>query len=164
MNLPHSELQSDGSSKRVIDGLDGFRALVGKRIGTSEPVEVTQEKIEEFCRAVDNTEWIHWDLERCKKSSFGTTIAPGMYTQSYFSKLWFDMVEIVNVGNMLFLGSDRVRLLSPLKCGDRFTMSVDVANVEERENGIAVFYAVTWNVVGAEKPVTVAIFIVRYMD
>ena len=159
-----SAAESSSASKVVIDGLNGFRALVGKRVGTSGPVEVTQAKIEEFCRAVDNDEWIHWDIERCKKSPFGTTIAPGMFTQTYFSKLWFDMVDIRNVKNMLFMGSDRVRLISPLKCGSKFTMTVDVAKVEEREKGIAVYYDVTWNVVGEEKPVTVAQFIIRYMD
>jgi acyl dehydratase len=164
MSTSSAAVQEAPAQKVVIDGLDGFRALVGKRVGTSAAVEVTQEKIEEFCRAVDNDEWIHWDIERCKKSPFGTTIAPGMFTQAYFSKLWFEMVDIRNIKNMLFMGSDRVRLLAPLKCGSKFTMTVDVAKVEERDKGIAVFYDVTWNVVGADKPVTVATFIIRYMD
>lgn len=151
-------------TKVIIDGLNGFRGLAGKRVGVSAPVKVTQEKIEDFCRAVDNDEWIHWDVERCKKSPFGTTIAPGMMTQAYFSKLWFEMVDIRNIGTMLFLGTDRVRLLAPLKCGDEFTMSVDVEKVEEREKGIAVFYDVAWTVSGADKPVTVAKFIIRYMS
>ncbi|MGV3655286.1 MAG: MaoC/PaaZ C-terminal domain-containing protein [Noviherbaspirillum sp.] len=152
------------NEKQIISGLDGFRALVGKTIGPSRPVEVTQERIESFCRAVDNDEWIHFDAERCKEAGFGATIAPGMLTQAFFSKLWFDMVDIRDVPKMLFLGSDKVRLLAPLKCGQSFTMSVTVQRVEEKENGIAVYLDVTWNVVGQEKPVTVATFIIRYMD
>ena len=111
-------------SKRVIDGLDGFRALVGETIGTSGLVEVTQQRIERFCESVDNDEWIHWDVERCKASPFGNTIAPSMFTLAYFSKLFFEMVEIENVPNMLFLGSDRVRLLAPLVCGEKFNITV----------------------------------------
>lgn len=157
-------LAADAKPKVVIDGLDGFRKLVGKRVGVSAPVLVTQQRIEDFCRAIDNDEWIHWDIERCKKSPFGTTIAPGMMTQAYFSKLWFDMVDIQNVKNMLFMGTDKVRLLAPLKCGDEFTMSVDVEKVDEREKGIAVFYDVAWTVTGQEKPIAIAKFIIRYMD
>ena len=150
--------------KQVIDGIEGFRALVGKTIGPSQPVGVTQERIEAFCKAVDNDEWIHFDAERCKSAGFGTTIAPGMMTQAFFSKLWFEMVDIRNVPRMLFLGSDKVRLLAPLKCGQAFTMSVTVARVEDKDNGIAAYLDCTWNVVGQEKPVTVATFIIRYMN
>src|SRR5690606_38270473 len=99
-----------------------------------------------------------------KEAGFGTTIAPGMLTQAFFSKLWFDIVDIRDIPRMLFLGSDKVRLLAPLKCGQSFTMSATVQRVEEKENGIAVYLDVTWNVVGQEKPVTIAAFIIRYME
>jgi acyl dehydratase len=152
------------AEKVIIDGLDGFRSMVGKTIGPSDPIEVTQQRIESFCHAVDNDEWIHFDEERCRKAGYGTTIAPGMLTQAYFSKLWFQLVDIRNVPRMLFLGSDRVRLLAPLKKGQAFTMSATIARVEEKDNGIAVYLDCTWNVVGQEKPVTVATFVIRYMN
>ena len=152
------------ADKVIIDGLDGFRKKVGKSIGPSDPIEVTQQRIESFCHAVDNDEWIHFDEERCRQAGYGTTIAPGMMTQAYFSKLWFGMVDIQNVPRMLFLGSDRERLLAPLKKGQAFNMSATIARVEEKDNGIAVFLDCTWNVVGQEKPVTVATFVIRYMN
>lgn len=152
------------SEKVVIDGLDGFRSMVGKTIGPSKPVLVSQERIEAFCHAVDNDEWIHFDKERCIEAGFPDTIAPGMLTQAFFSKQWFELVDIQNVPRMLFLGSDKVRLLSPLVCGQEFTMTVTVARVEERENGIAAYLDVTWNIVGQERPVTVATFVIRYMN
>src|SRR3546814_427169 len=150
--------------KDGIDGIDGFKKCNGQQIGPSELVLVTQERIEAFCHAVDNDEWIHFDKERCVSAGFGNTIAPGLLTQAYFSKLWFDMVDIVNIPRMLFLGSDKVRLLAPLKCEQEFTMTVTVANVEDKDNGIAVYLSVVWNVIGQEKPVTIATFIIRYMN
>lgn len=150
--------------KTVIDGLDGFRKLVGKTIGPSRPVEVTQERIEAFCHAVDNDEWIHFDEERCRQAGYGTTIAPGMMTQAFFSKLWFEIVDIRDVPRMLFLGSDKVRLLAPLKKGQTFTMSATIARVEDKDNGIAVYLDCTWDVQGQTKPVTIATFIIRYMN
>ena len=150
--------------KLTIDGLGGLRALAGKTLGTSQPVRVTQARIEEFCRSVDNDEWIHWDVERCKASPFGNTIAPSMFTLAYFSKLYFEMVEIRNIPNMLFLGSDRVRLLAPLVCDQEFTITVKVDRIEEKKNGINVMYDVAWNVVGNDDPIAVGLFIIRYMD
>jgi acyl dehydratase len=150
--------------KQIIDGLDGFRQLVGMTIGPSGAIEVSQKRIEDFCHAVDNDEWIHFDEARCKEAGYVTTIAPGMMTQAYFSKLWFDMVDIRNIPRMLFLGSDKVRLLSPLKMGQMFTMSVTVARVEEKENGISVYLDCVWNVINQDKPVTIATFLIRYMN
>jgi len=152
------------TSKQVIRGLDGFRALAGQTLGTSAPIEISQKRIEDFCTAVDNDEWTHWDVERCRDTPWGTTIAPSFLAPSLFARLFFDMVEIVDVGTMLFQGSDRMRLLSPMKSGSRLTQTVRIDRVEERDRGIAVFYDVTWNVVGEEKPVGVAMFLIRYMD
>lgn len=150
--------------KMVIDGLDGLRKLAGKTIGTSRQIEVTQEKIEQYCLSVDNHEWIHWDVERCKNSPLGNTIAPSWFTISYYTKLFFEMVELKNIPNMLAMGSDRIRLLSPLTAGTKFTLTVKVGDVEERDNGIAVHYDATWNAVGQERPICVADIIIRYMD
>lgn len=150
--------------KLVIDGLEGFRRLAGQEIGTSQPLEITQERIEQFCRATDNYEWTHWDVERCKASPWGNTIAPSFLAPGLFASQLFQMVEIVNVNTMLFQGSDRIRLISPLVCGSRLTQTIRIDRVEERDKGIAVYYDVTWNVQGKEKPIAVAMFIIRYMD
>ncbi|MGB3273542.1 MAG: MaoC/PaaZ C-terminal domain-containing protein [Xanthobacteraceae bacterium] len=147
----------------VIDGLSGFAPLEGTTLGTAGPIEITQDRIDQFCRSTENTEWIHWDEERCKASPFGTTIAPGMMAAALFPKLFFDLVEIRNVDTMLFQGSDRIRLLAPLVQGARLTQTVKVGRVEPRERGLSVSYDVTWNTVGSDKPIGVATFVVRYM-
>jgi len=151
------------NDKLVIDGLDGFRALVGQTVGPSDPVEVTRERIENFCRAVDNDEWTHWDMERARASRFGTLIAPAMFTASYFPRLSFDMIEIRNIETFLIQGAEGIRLFAPLKCGDKFTMSFTFERVEERANGIAVFYDASYTLLGADKPLALATFIIRYL-
>jgi acyl dehydratase len=149
-------------NKTTVEGLEGFTALVGTTIGPSRAIEVTQEKIEQFCLATENTEWIHWDKERCAAAPFGTIIAPSWFAPSYFSKLFFEMVSLEKIDNMLLMGSDRIRLLSPLKCGAKFTMTVVVAKVEHREKGIAVFYDASFTEVGQTKPISVTNVIIRY--
>ncbi|MBX3596682.1 MAG: MaoC family dehydratase N-terminal domain-containing protein [Rhizobiaceae bacterium] len=165
MSVGDNQKQADASepTKIVIDGLDGFRALKGAKLGPTPPITVTQAMIEQFCTSVQNEEWTHWDVERAKASPFGATIAPGMLTPAYFPKLWFDLVDLRNIDTMLLMGSDRIRLLSPLKCGSQFTMTAEIREVEEREKGIAVHIDATFNVVGQERPVSVTNFIIRYM-
>jgi len=158
------EISAETQAEKVkIDGIKGFYALKGKTLGPTQPEKLTQETIEQFCSAVKNDEWTHWDVERAKASPFGATIAPGMLTPAYFPKLWFDLVEIRNVETMLLNGSDRMRLLSPLKCGAEFNMTATIREVEEKEKGIAVHIDATFNVVGQERPVSVLNFIIRYM-
>jgi len=152
-----------GGEKVIIDGIDGFRALKGKTLGPTPPEILTQETIEQFCSAVKNDEWTNWDVERAKASHFGATIAPGMLTPAYFPKMWFDLVDIRNIDVMLLNGSDRIRLLSPLKCGAEFTMTATIRDVEDKEKGIAVHIDATFHVVGQERPVSVLNFIIRYM-
>lgn len=62
----------------------------------------------------------------------------------------------------LFLGSDRFRVLRPVKVGDRLSLDFAVARVEERDSGFAVHYDFSWHADGEEQPVTLGNFIVRY--
>ena len=149
---------------RVIDGLDGLRAMVGQSLGRSEPVQLTQESIHLFCAAVRNDGWMHLDVERAKASRFGNTIAPSMLTLAYFSTVFQQMVDIVNVPNMMLLGADRIRLLRPLVCDASFTVEVAIDRIEEKKNGFSLFLDTTWNAVGQEQPIVVAEFVMRCME
>jgi len=152
------------AGKRVLDGIEAFDGFVGETVGPSQEIVVTKEAIQELCRATGNEEWIHWDEERCREAGFGTLLAPGFFALSHFSRLFFDMVEIRNVPKMMMLGTDKIRLLAPLKAGDRFTMSVTATSVEPKNSGIAVHYNATWSVPERpDKPFCVADVIIRYM-
>ncbi len=50
-------------------------------------VEVTQERIDTFAKAIEDFQWIHVDPERAKGSPFGGTIAHGFLTLSLLSHL-----------------------------------------------------------------------------
>ncbi len=151
------------AGKRVIDGIDGLRRLAGQDLFVSAPVEVTKERIQDFCRSVDNDEWIHWDDERCRNSPLGAIIAPAMYVPALFPKVFWEHVEIVGIPDMLLLGSDRLRLLRPVKAGDQVTVSARLDRVEDRHRGVAGFYDATFNLAdGNDQPAAVATFIVRY--
>jgi len=68
--------------KIVIDDYDDFRRLEGRQIVESDPIEITAQGIQDFCRGTLNDEWIHWDRERCQASPLGDLISAIRHPQS----------------------------------------------------------------------------------
>ena len=149
------------SKKIVIDGLDGFRQREGQHLFSSEPFEISKQRIQEFCRSIANDEWIHWDEERLAASPLGNIIMPAFMAPALMSWAYFSAVEFINVDG-LFQGTDKIRLLQPVKAGQSLVQHWRIERVEERSKGIAVYYDVSWSVPGNEGIAGAGTFIVRY--
>ena len=63
-------------SKLIINSYEEFAARLGQELGTSDWLEVPQERINQFADATLDHQWIHVDTERAKTGPFGQT----MYT------------------------------------------------------------------------------------
>jgi acyl dehydratase len=48
------------------EGIEGLKALQGRRIGPTEWREVTQRDIDDFARLSGDDQWIHVDVERVR--------------------------------------------------------------------------------------------------
>ena len=149
------------TEKVVITGLGDFQAREGEVLFTSPSLTASKEMIQQFCRSVNQLDWFHFDEERCAASPFGAIVAPGMFTLSLIHSVYFDNVELRGL-RALFLGSDRFRILRPVKAGDQLSLEFTVGKVEVRDQGFAVHYDFTWHVNDGEQPVTLGNFIVRY--
>jgi len=149
------------SEKLVITSLEDFQARTGQVLFTSPPLIASKEMIQQFCRSVNQLDWFHFDEERCAASPFGTIVAPGMFTLSLIHSVYFDNVELQGL-RALFLGSDRFRILRPVKAGDQLSLKFVVNRVEVRDQGFAVHYDFSWHSNGEQQPVTLGNFIVRY--
>ena len=147
--------------KRVISSLEDFRARQGELLFSSAPLIASKDRIQEFCRSVNQLDWFHFDEERAAASPFGTIVAPGMFTLALIHSVYFENVELRNL-RALFMGSDRFRILRPVKAGDQLTLRFTVNRIEERDQGFSVHYDFTWHANGEEQPVTLGNFIVRY--
>ena len=149
------------TEKLVIRSLEDFQAREGEVLFTSAPLTANKEMIQQFCRSVNQLDWFHFDEERCAASSFGAIVAPGMFTLSLIHSVYFDNVELQGL-RALFLGSDRFRILRPVKAGDQLCLVFTVDRVEVRDDGFAVHYNFSWHTNGEEQAVTLGNFIVRY--
>ena len=135
---------------------------VGQEVGVSPWVEVTQERIDTFAKAIDDFQWIHVDRSRAKRSPFGGTIAHGFLTLSLLSHLSERTFSFSDRKMGVNYGLNRVRFTSPVPAGARVRARFTLAKFEPLEGGVQV----TWNTVveieGAAKPALVAEWIGRH--
>jgi acyl dehydratase len=143
----------------VIPGIRALKQFVGKPLGTTEWVTVTQEQIDRFADATGDHQWIHVDVERAKKESpFRGTIAHGYLTLSLAPALLPKLVRVEGIRMGVNYGLDSMRLPAPVPAGARLRLSAQIKDVREMPggSGARVTFALTFEVEGGAKPACVA--------
>jgi acyl dehydratase len=141
-----------------VEGIEGLKSLLGRRVGPSEWREVTQAEIDAFADLSGDHQWIHVDVERAKSESpFGTTIAHGNLTLSLIDGLRGNLISSSGFRLGVNYGWNRVRFPAPVPAGSRVRGSAEVVEVEEVGGGWwQVVTRFTVEVEGSEKPACVA--------
>ena len=131
---------------------------VGKELGPSEWLTVTQEMIDKFAEATGDHQWIHVDVERAKREMpGGKTIAHGYLTLSLLPRLAPTLMSIEKRRRGLNYGSNRVRFTAPVPAGGRVRLRQKLVKVEPVEdNGFRVTSEMTMEVEGNSRPAMVA--------
>lgn len=131
---------------------------VGKELGPSEWLTVTQEMIDKFADATGDHQWIHVDVERAKtEMPGGKTIAHGYLTLSLLPQLAPTLMKIEKRRRGLNYGSNRVRFTAPVPAGARVRLRQKLVKVEPMEdNGFRITSEMTMEVEGNPRPAMVA--------
>ena len=117
-------------SKLVINNYEEFAAMLGKNLGVSDYVELTQERINLIADATLDHQWIHVDTERAKvESPFKTTIAHGYLTLSMLPYLWDQIIEVHNLKMMVNYGMDKMKFGQAVKSGESIRLTADLVNI-----------------------------------
>jgi acyl dehydratase len=120
----------------VIPDVNGLRDWVGKKLGTSDWLEMTQRRIDLFAEATGDKQWIHVDTERAQRESpFGTTIAHGHLTLSLAPFLFGQIVEVEGTRMIVNPGIEHMRLRAPVRCGDRVRLHATLKDLREIPGG-----------------------------
>lgn len=136
---------------------------VGEEVAVSPWLDINQERIDTFAKAVDDPQWIHVDRERAKSSSFGTTIAHGFLTLSLLSHLSEITFSFADRKMGVNYGLNRVRFTSPVPSGSRVRARFKLLKFEKIEgNGVQVTWDATIERDGADKPALIAEWIGRH--
>lgn len=102
-------------SKLIIGSHAEFESYIGKELGVSDYVTITQDRIDKFAEATLDHQWIHTDPERAKaEGNFGCTIAHGYLNISISPYLWKQIAEIRNLNMMINYGVEDLRFNQPV--------------------------------------------------
>ena len=117
--------------KVIINSYHEFAALLGKNIGVSDYVELSQERINLFADATLDHQWIHVDTERAAvESPFKSTIAHGYLTLSMLPYLWNQIIEVKNLKMMVNYGMDKMKFGQAVKAGEHVRLVSDLYSIE----------------------------------
>ncbi|WP_327186044.1 MaoC family dehydratase [Streptomyces sp. NBC_01334] len=139
----------------TVNGLDELKKLAGSDLGTSEWIEVTQERIDTFADATGDHQWIHVDPERAAAGPFGAPIAHGYLTLSLFIPLFTELLDVQGVSTKVNYGLNKVRFPSPVKVGSRIRLVAELTEVEDVPGGVQITVDGAIEIEGGAKPAAV---------
>jgi acyl dehydratase len=139
----------------VLDGLDEVRGAVGRHLGYSDWLEISQERVNQFAEATGDHQWIHIDVERAKSGPFGGPIAHGYLTLSLSNLFLPQIVEVTGVSMGVNYGTDKVRFPAPVQVGSRVRGGAEMIEATEVTGGVQTLIRITIEVDGAAEPACV---------
>ena len=111
-------MNNNEAYKTSFKNLDELNSSVGKELGVSDWIEITQENINIFAKITQDEQWIHIDKEKSEKHSpYKTTIAHGFMILSLASRFSYDTLNLESVKMGVNYGVDRVRFTSATPSG-----------------------------------------------
>jgi len=138
--------------------LDALTGLVGRELGLSAWRKVDQNLVDLFAACTGDEQWIHVDVDRARQGPFGGTIAHGWLVASLLAPWTLDaLAHTVGTSRALNYGVDKLRFVSPVRCGSWLRGRMVVASVQARGEGNALLSVdCTVEVDGQPKPALVA--------
>jgi acyl dehydratase len=129
----------------------------GKELGTSDWIEVTQDRVDLFADATEDHQWIHVDVERANRESpFGGPIGHGYLTLSLLIPMYGQVLTVSDARMGVNYGLEKVRFPAPVPVGSRVRMTAVLEDVQEVAGGLQLTVAATIEREGGDKPVCVA--------
>jgi acyl dehydratase len=148
--------------------IDFLQPQLGAEIHVGPWLTITQERIDRFAEVTGDLQWIHIDPARAaQESPYGTTIAHGYLTLSllpyltesnhpdFFQKNYPGMKMRVNYG------TNKVRFPAPVLVGARIRAHTVLEQAEVIGDAVQIFYRITVEIEGNNKPACVAEFLAR---
>jgi len=145
--------------KVVINTVAELKTWVGKEVAVGKWITVTQDLIDKFAEASGDYQWIHVDVERCKKESpFKTTIAHGNLSFCQLSSIARNAdIQLPATKLGINYGVNKIRYTGVVPVGSKIRgryKLLDVKDVDAKT--ILLTWGVTGEIEGGEKPILIA--------
>jgi acyl dehydratase len=147
------------SSSLTIDELE---QRVGQEIGTSEPFEITQERVDLFADATEDHQWIHVDPERARGGPFGGPIAHGYLSLSLIPHLLGGTFQVGGVRLAVNYGLNRLRFPAPVPVPSTVRATFTLNGLKEVTGGTQLLVGFEVRVDGQDKPAAVGEAVYNY--
>lgn len=148
----------------VLENPNSLTEWVGREIGATDWLTITQDLIQQFADVTGDRQWIHVDQDRAwRDSPFKTTIAHGFLTLSLLSHFIRQVVEIRSGVRMTVnYGLNRVRFPAPAHSNGRIRAHFTVQSVKQVSGALEAVFGVTIETENSAKPCCVAEWVLRY--
>ncbi len=150
----------------ILASLQTLKDFVGREIGTTGWLTMTQERIDQYAEATGDRQWIHVDPERARRESpYGATIAHGFLTLSLVSHFLREAIQLPGeVRRTINYGLNRVRFPAPVRAGENIRARIRLQSYTELPGSVEAVFEITIEAAGAEKPSCVAEWVLRYFS
>jgi acyl dehydratase len=149
--------------KLIIGSFKEFEQHVGKELGISEYLKITQDQINKFADATLDHQWIHTEPERAaKESPFGKTIAHGFLTLSIVPFLWEQIAQINNTKMLINYGIEKLRFNQPVAVNDEVRLRVHLQSIVDLRGISKAQLDITLEIKDAKKPAFTGTLIFLY--
>jgi acyl dehydratase len=147
----------------VFESADALLAAIGRDLGATEWMTVTQERVNTFADATDDHQWIHVDPVKAKDGPFGACVAHGYLTLSLAARFMPQLIEVRNMKMGVNYGCDKVRFPAPVRVGARIRGRGELVAVERaKDGGLQSTLRLTVEIENEPKPACVVDTISRY--
>ena len=117
--------------KLVINGFSEFQNYIGKELGVSGYLKVTQEQINKFADATLDHQWIHIDLIQAATGPFKSTIAHGYLVLSLVPFLWEQIADIRDVKMLVNYGIEKMKFNQPVMVNNEVRLRVGLKSLND---------------------------------
>ncbi|HET6143384.1 MAG TPA: MaoC family dehydratase [Candidatus Acidoferrales bacterium] len=148
----------------VLESLNQLHTHVGREIGTTGWMQLTQERIRQFADVSGDTQWIHVDAERARRESpYGGTIAHGFLTLSLATHFLREAIQPPpEVRQIINYGLNRVRFPAPVRAGENIRARIALQAYKDLTGSVEAIFNITMEAQDSAKPCCVAEWLVRY--
>lgn len=131
----------------TITSFEDFAQYEGKELGTSDYVQLSQERINMFADATLDHQWIHVDTEKAKtESQFGSTIAHGYLTLSVLPHLWAQIADVQNVKMLVNYGISNMKFGQAVLSGQSLNMTCKLQSIANLRGAVKAEVKFTMNI------------------
>jgi acyl dehydratase len=140
---------------------DELAAACPVDLGTSEPLEITQDMVDTHAGTTGDAQWIHNDPDRARRESpFGGPVVQGFLLLATLTRLSAGLTfpPFGPVALLVNYGFDRVRFVRAVPVGASVRLSGALVQVTDRPDGTAVLAVdvTLWSDDAPDRPAVVA--------